>query len=271
MFKAIMILIVNNTGEVFKMKLSFENKVVVVTGGSTGIGEEIAKGFGEAGANVVITYNRNTEQANKVVAEIQSAGGQSMAIKANATSATDVKMLFTKTVEEFGTVDILINNAGGMVKRIPFEDLTEDIWDEVYDLNVKSIFLATKEVVPIMKKNNGGVVINTASVAGRNGGGPGAIHYASAKGAVITLTKGLAKELLPYNIRVNGINPGVISTPFHDKYSPDDVRNHFIKGIPMGREGTPSECVGAVLFLASEHASYVCGEMIEVNGGQLMD
>ena len=130
---------------------------------------------------------------------------RSLAIKANATSATDIKAVFSQTVEQFGGVDILINNAGGMVQRVKFEELTEDVWDEVYDLNVKSIFLATKEVVPIMKKKNGGVIINTASIRPGNGGGPGAIHYASAKGAVLTLTKGLAKELLPYNIRVNGI------------------------------------------------------------------
>lgn len=253
------------------MNLSFENKVVVVTGGSTGIGAEIAKGFADAGAKVVITYYHSPEKANQVVANIQEAGGTSLAIKANATSATDIKAVFSQTVEQFGGVDILINNAGGMVQRVKFEELTEDIWDEVYDLNVKSIFLATKEVVPIMKKKNGGVIINTASIAARNGGGPGAIHYASAKGAVLTLTKGLAKELLPYNIRVNGINPGVISTPFHDKYSTEDVRRGFVQGIPMGREGTPDECVGAVLFLASNAASYICGEIIEVNGGQLMD
>lgn len=253
------------------MNLSFKNKIVVVTGGSTGIGAEIAKDFGHAGAKVVISYYHNSEKANEVVAAIEKNGGEALAIRANATSSAEVKDLFAKTVEQFGRVDILINNAGGMVQRVNFEELTEDIWDEVYDLNVKSIFLATKEVVPIMKKNNGGVIINTASIAGRNGGGPGAIHYASAKGAVITLTKGLAKELLPYNIRVNGINPGVISTPFHEKYSPQAVRDGFVKTIPLGREATPSECSGAVLFLASEQASYICGEIIEINGGQLMD
>lgn len=249
---------------------TFENKVVVVTGGSTGIGAEIAKGFGEAGAKVVITYFHNPDKAKNVVADIEAAGGKAIAIKANAVSGSDVKAAIAKTAEEFGGVDILINNAGGMVKRAPFEDLTEEIWDEAYNLNVKSIYLAVKEALPYMKKN-GGSIINTASVAGRNGGGPGSIHYASAKGAVITLTKGLAKELLPYGIRVNGINPGLIATPFHDKYSPETIRSGFVKGIPMGREANPDECVGAVLFLASEQASYICGEIIEINGGQLMD
>ncbi|WP_243298252.1 SDR family NAD(P)-dependent oxidoreductase [Bacillus litorisediminis] len=253
------------------MNLSFRDKVALVTGGSTGIGAAIAKGFGAAGASVVVHYLTNEEKANQVVSDIQEMGGDAISVKADVTSASDVKKLYAKVLEVYGRVDILINNAGSMVERCPFEELSEEVWDHVYNVNVKSIFLSTQEVVPIMKNQGGGVIINTASVAARNGGGPGAIHYASAKGAVMTLTKGLAKELLPYHIRVNGINPGVISTPFHDKFSPDKVRDQFVKGIPIGREGTPEEIAGAVLFLASDYASYICGEHIEINGGQLMD
>ncbi|MET3698584.1 3-oxoacyl-[acyl-carrier protein] reductase [Bacillus oleivorans] len=253
------------------MNLFFQDKVVLVTGGSTGIGAAIAKGFGAAGAKVAVHYLTNEEKANQVVSSIKEMGADAISVRADMTSASDVKNLYSVILQHYGRVDILINNAGSMVERCPFENLSEEVWDQVYNINVKSIFLSTKEAVPIMKKQGGGVVINTASVAARNGGGPGAIHYASAKGAVMTLTKGLAKELLPYHIRVNGINPGVISTPFHEKFSPDKVRDQFLKGIPMGREGTPEEIAGAVLFLASDYASYICGEHIEINGGQWMD
>lgn len=253
------------------MEFNFTNKVAVVTGASTGIGAEVAKGFGKSGAKVVVHYNRSSEKAEAVVQAIQDAGGEAVAIQADLSSKAGVDQLFAGVIDEYAKVDILFNNAGALIERCQISDLPEELWDKVYDLNVKSVFLCSQKAIPLMKDNGSGVIINTASVAARNGGGGGSVHYASAKGAVLTFTKGLAKELATLNIRVNGINPGVISTPFHDQFTPDEVRKNFVNGIPMGREGTPQECVGTVLFLASEAASYITGEVIEVNGGQLTD
>lgn len=253
------------------MNIRFDGKVVVITGGSTGIGAAVAKQFGFAGANVVVNYNKSEQEAMEVVEIIQKQGGKSIAVQADVSKAADVKQLFSSALDTFGRIDILFNNAGSLLGRGSIEELSEDLWDQVYDLNVKSVFLCSQSVIPIMKEIGGGVIINTASIAGRNGGGGGSVHYASAKGAVITFTKGLAKELSPYGIRVVGINPGVITTPFHDRYTPNQLRQNLKNTIPMGREGTPEECAGAVIFLASSYASYINGEVIEINGAQLTD
>lgn len=253
------------------MEINFHHKVVLITGASTGIGSEFAKGFAAAGAKVVINYLNSKTSAEHLVQEIQEAGGTAIAIKADVTSSSDVKVLFETAIEEFGRIDILINNAGALVKRMPLAELQEETWDQTYNLNVKSVFLCSKEAYPFMKLNGGGSIINISSIAARNGGGPGSLHYASAKGAVLTLNKGMAKEFLAAGIRVNAISPGVISTPFQDKFTPAEIREGFLKGIPMGREGMPGEIVGTAMFLASDYASYICGETIEVNGGQLMD
>jgi NAD(P)-dependent dehydrogenase (short-subunit alcohol dehydrogenase family) len=253
------------------VEINYDNKVVLITGASTGIGAEFAKAFAASGAKVVINYLNSKASADHLVQEIQEAGGTAIAIKADVTSSSDVKTLFETVIEKFEKIDILINNAGALVKRMPFAELQEEVWDQTYNLNVKSVFLCSKEAYPIMKQNGGGSIINITSIAARNGGGPGALHYSSAKGAVLTLTKGMAKEFLPAGIRVNAISPGVISTPFQDKFTPSEIREGFLKGIPMGREGLPAEIVGTAMFLASDFASYICGETIEVNGGQLMD
>ncbi len=253
------------------MNLDFNGKVAVVTGASTGIGAETAKEFGLAGAKVIVNFKRSEQAAQEVVETIKQAGGEAIAVQADVAVASEVKRLFKKADDEFGGIDILFNNAGALLERCTIEEMTEDLWDEVYNVNVKSVFLCTKYVTPYMKQRGGGSIINTASIAGRNGGGGGSVHYASAKGAVLTFTKGMAKELLEHNIRVNGINPGVITTPFHDQFTKPELREKLVGGIPMGREGTPLECAGAVLFLASDQASYICGEIIEINGGQLMD
>jgi 3-oxoacyl-[acyl-carrier protein] reductase len=164
----------------------------------------------------------------------------------------------------------LMNNAGSLIKRTKFEDLDEELWDRVMDVNLKSVYLVTKAVLPLMKEQGKGKIINVTSVAARNGGGIGALAYAASKGGVSTLTRGLAKELVQYHILVNAIAPGVITTPFHDRFSTPEMRKNMISQIPLGREGTPDETIGAALFLASSYADYITGEIIEVNGGQLM-
>lgn len=253
------------------MYTDLKGKVVLVTGASTGIGQEVAKKFAQQQAKVVVNYFSNEQKAQDLVKSIEEHGGEAIAIRADVSNRDSVNELIEKTVQHFGHLDVLINNAGSMVSRVPFEQLTEEIWNNVYDVNVKSIYYVTQAALPHLKQSVNASIVNVASVAGRNGGGTGAIHYASAKGAVITLTKGMAKEFIPYGIRVNGVNPGVIGTPFHDKFSPTSVREGFINSIPVGREGTPAEVANIITFLATQEASYLYGEIVEINGGQLLD
>lgn len=250
---------------------SLENKVVLITGASSGIGAEVAKKIAQQKAKVIVNYHSSKAKAEALVAEITAGGGQAIAIQADVSDRKAVDELVQQSVDTYGTIDVLINNAGSMVQRIPFEELTDDTWNYVYDVNVKSVFYVTQSALPYLKLSKDAAIVNVASVAGRNGGGPGSIHYASAKGAVLTLTKGLAKELIPFGIRVNGVNPGLIGTPFHDKFSSPQIRESLVKGIPLGREGTPAEVANIIAFLASSESSYVYGEVIEINGAQLLD
>jgi 3-oxoacyl-[acyl-carrier protein] reductase len=172
--------------------------------------------------------------------------------------------------DHYGRVDILVNNAGSMVERATLAEMTEGVWDRVMDVNLKSVYLCSQAVLPLMKRQGRGRIVNMTSIAARNGGGPGSVAYATAKGGVSTLTRAMAKELVSENILVNGVAPGVITTPFHDRFTPPDVRENLKNTIPMGREGTPAETAGVVAFLVSPAADYLVGEIIEVNGGQLM-
>jgi 3-oxoacyl-[acyl-carrier protein] reductase len=165
---------------------------------------------------------------------------------------------------------VLVNNAGSLVERQRLAQITEKRWDEIMDLNLKSVMLCSQMVAPSMIERRHGAIINIVSIAGRNGGGPGAMAYASAKGGLIAFTKGLAKELAPSGVRVNAVSPGVIDTPFHEVFSTPEMIRNFVAGIPLGRVGTATECATVIAFLASEAASYIVGETIEVNGGQLM-
>jgi NAD(P)-dependent dehydrogenase (short-subunit alcohol dehydrogenase family) len=174
------------------------------------------------------------------------------------------------SVQAFGPIDILVNNAGSLVERQRLAQITEERWDEIMNLNLKSAMLFSQMVAPSMIERRTGAIINLVSIAGRNGGGPGATAYATAKGALITMTKGMARELAPMGVRVNAVSPGVIDTPFHEVFSTPEMIKNFVAGIPMGRVGTSMECATTIAFLASDAASYIAGETIEVNGGQLM-
>ncbi len=174
-------------------------------------------------------------------------------------------------MQALGGLDVLINNAGGLVQRVPIADATDEFFDAVMDLNVRSVVMATSAAIPHLKRAGGGSIVNVTSIAARNGGGNGAVMYASAKGFVSTFTRGLAKELAGDNIRVNAVSPGVIVTPFHDRYSTPAMLETFRRGIPMGRLGNADECSGAFLFLAAPSLSgYMTGQILEVNGGQFM-
>lgn len=253
------------------MDLRFDGKVVMITGASKGIGRAMAKGFADSGAKVVINYNSSQAEAESLLEDIHKNGGEAIIVQADVSKKEDVDRLFDQALDAYGRIDVLVNNAGALLQRASIEEYAEEMWDRVYAVNVKSAFLCSQKVIPIMKKQGGGKIINLSSQAARNGGGSGSVPYASAKGAVLTFTKGLAKELAPHNILVNAIAPGVIATPFHDEYTPPELRKKITANIPLGREGTPEECVGATLLLASSAADYITGETIEVNGGNLMD
>lgn len=250
---------------------SFDGQVVWVTGSSTGIGRAAAIAFAEHGADVVVHCNSSEKEANEVVAEIERIGKKALLVKGDVSKKDDVENMVAKIKETFGRIDVLMNNAGSMIKRARLEELDEALFYRIIDVNLKSVYLVTKAVVPLMKAQGKGRIINVTSIAARNGGGQGSIAYATAKGGVSTLTRALAKDLVEYNILVNGIAPGIIATPFHDRFTPEPIREKQVLNIPLGREGTPEETVGAALFLASNYADYITGEIIEVNGGQLMD
>jgi len=224
----------------------------------------------EQGCRVVVHYNRSEDEAREVVEEITSSGGEAALVGGDVSDSGEVRRMVAKIEDRYGRLDILVNNAGSLIERRSLSEMTEDLWDMVMAVNLKSVYLCSQAVLPMMKRQGGGKVINMTSVAARNGGGPGSVAYAAAKGGVSTLTRAMAKELVSEGILVNGIAPGVITTPFHDRFTPPEVRETITSSIPIGREGTPEEVAGAVIFLASPAADYLVGEIIEVNGGQLM-
>jgi len=254
------------------MDIRFDGQVAIVTGASLGIGKATALEFAKSGASVVVNYFQSKDSAEEIVEKIKTDGGKAVAVQADVSKSEDVHRLFKTTQDTFGErVDILVNNAGSLIARRSIQEMADELWDETMDLNVKSVYLCSHAIIPIMKKYNYGRIINISSIAARNGGGVGATHYSSAKAAVLTFTKGLAKELAKTGIMVNGVAPGVITTPFHDKFSTKEIRDNFKKAIPLGREGTAEEIAYVILFLASEFSSYMIGETIEVNGGLWMD
>jgi len=246
-----------------------KGKVILVTGASTGIGAACAKAFGALGCKVVVHYNSSMSAAMDVAEAVEQAGGEALVVQGDLRRSSECERVVTETAKRFQRIDLLINNAGALVKRVPITDVSDEIFDDIVGLNVRSMLMCTKYAVPHMTK--GSSIINLTSIAARNGGGPGASLYAGSKGFVSTATKSLAKELAGQQIRVNAVAPGVITTPFHDKFSTPAQLEAMRLTIPMARLGTADECVGAFIYLASERlSSYVTGQIIEVNGGQYM-
>ena len=245
-------------------------KAVLITGASTGIGAALAREFAAQGAKVALHYNSSKDAATALADEIAANGGTVMLVQGDYSKSEDIIKSVEEAATGFGHLDGLINNAGGMVKRIPYEDVTDEDYDQIMDLNARSVLVASKAAIPHMK-DKGGFIINTTSIAARNGASGGAGLYGSSKAFVSNVTRGMAKELIGNGIRVNGVAPGVITTPFHERYSTQAQMDMMLATVPQGRLGVAEDCVGAYLFLASAALSgYIIGQVIEVNGGQLM-
>lgn len=248
-----------------------DGKAVLITGASTGIGAAAAKALAANGAKVAVHYNQSEDAARAVRDAIARAGGTAVLIQGDVSEATVPERLVGEAIDRLGGLDLLINNAGGMLGRVPFLDWDDEQIDRVFNVNCRQLISASQAAVRHFLGQGHGNIINTTSIAGRHGGGPGSQLYAAAKGFVSTLTRGLAKEYANQGIRVNALSPGVIDTPFHERYTNAEQMAAMAATIPMGRIATPEECAGTLVYLASDRMSgYVTGQVIEVNGGQLM-
>lgn len=245
--------------------MTLQGKSAIVTGAGRDIGRACAMKLASMGAAVALNYHSSSEGADSAVEEIKAAGGKAFAMQGDLMSEADVEALVDKTASEFGSIDILVNNAGGLVGRKKIAEMDTAHFNTVMDLNFTSTFYMVRAA---LKHMTSGAIVNIASQAGRDGGGPGASIYAASKGAVLTFSRGLAKELGP-NIRVNGICPGMIDTDFHNIFTKPEVRTMVAGNTPLKREGVPDDVANLVGYLASDDAAFITGTNIDINGGTL--
>jgi len=250
--------------------MRFEGKVALVTGASSGIGAATAIALAREGAAVGVNYLGNEAGARGVVSEIQAIGGKALAIRADVGKKPEVGMMVKRVVEELGGLHILVNNAGTLIARSTIADLPEEVWDRVIEVNLKGTFLCCQAAIPYLVRNRWGRIINIASAGARSGGGGASVHYHTAKGGVLSFTKGLARELGPHGITVNAIAPGITETPFLARFSSPESTAKRVKELPIPRVGRPEEIAAAVVFLASEEAGYLTGATLDINGGLVM-
>ncbi|MBM3745741.1 MAG: SDR family oxidoreductase [Acidobacteria bacterium] len=248
----------------------FTGKTALVTGASRGIGAAAAIALARAGAGrIVVHYNRFREGAEATLAEVRAAGAQAEALGGDLGEAEGIRSFLSELAAAAPEVDILINNAGSLVQRARLLEGSEDLFDRVMNLNFKSAWAITRAVAPAMMRKRSGIIVNISSIAARNGGGPGASVYAAAKAAVMTITKGWARELAPHGIRVNGVSPGTVDNYFHQQFSNRHILDSVVAQTPAGRLATNEDVADVIVFLCSEAARYVHAQTIEVNGGML--
>jgi 3-oxoacyl-[acyl-carrier protein] reductase len=244
----------------------FQNKLAVVFGGGRDIGGAVAIELARRGAQVALSYHGSNP--DKVVAAITALGHKPYPQRVDALDMSAVRAFAVSSADQAGKkIDVLVNVVGGLVARKRMEEMDDSFWDQVMTLNLKSIFAMTQAALPLM--NDGAAIVNVSSQAGRDGGGPGGIAYGASKGALMSMTRGLAKELGPRRIRVNAVCPGMIATRFHDEFTKPEVRQRVAGMTPLGREGKAEEVADLVVYLASDAASFVNGANVDINGGIL--
>jgi 3-oxoacyl-[acyl-carrier protein] reductase len=242
--------------------------VALVTGGGAGIGRACALLLGKRGARVAVHYRKSRDGAESVVAALTESGADARAFQGDLTKSAEVDALVESVTASFGAIDILVNNTGDLIERKPLLEMSEALFHAVMDVNVTTAFLMCRAVGPGMAARKRGTIVNMSSLAAWNGGGPGAGAYAASKGAIVSFTKALAKELAPHGVRVNCVAPGLIGdTAFHGRFTPPAAFESATKNVLLGRAGTPEEVATVVAFLASSDSSYLTGETIEINGG----
>ncbi|MDY0095620.1 MAG: SDR family NAD(P)-dependent oxidoreductase [Candidatus Vecturithrix sp.] len=250
----------------YETYFGLQNKRAVVTGAGRGIGRAVAEAFAAVGAEVLVHYHSSEKSAQEVVETIQANGGNAWAAKADLTNSAQVKALFQQVEERWGALDILVNNAGDLLQRSTIENFSDELLDRVVKLNIYTAIYASREAIPLLKKGKRASIVSVGSIAGHNGGLNGATVYAATKGAIHTFTRGLAKELAP-QIRVNAIAPGVIMTDFHRRHSTEQSLEVIAGNTPLKRLGQAEDMAAAVVFLCSEGAAFMTGEILELNGG----
>ena len=244
----------------------FQNKLAVVFGGGRDIGGAVAIELARRGAQVALSYHGSNP--DKVVAAITALGHKPYSQRVDALDMSAVRAFAVSSADQAGKkIDVLVNVVGGLVARKRMEEMDDSFWDQIMTLNLKSIFAMTQAALPLM--NDGAAIVNVSSQAGRDGGGPGGIAYGASKGALMSMTRGLAKELGPRRIRVNAVCPGMIATRFHDEFTKPEVRQRVAAMTPLGREGKAQEVADLVVYLASDAASFVNGTNVDINGGIL--
>ncbi|RPI22678.1 MAG: SDR family oxidoreductase [Acidobacteria bacterium] len=248
----------------------FRDKTVLITGASNGIGAETAALFGEAGARVIVHYNKAADQAATVLSRVRESGGDGQVLQGDLTTMAGCRELISQIRGTGRSIDILVNNAGSLIKRTPILQFTQELWDQVMTLNLTSAFFLSQAVLPGMVEKKRGVIVNVGSIAGRNGGGMGASAYSIAKAAISTMTRSFAKEFSPHGIRVNCVSPGTIDTNYHRTFSTQAMLDSIAAATPMGRLGTAREVAEVILFLCSCRSNFIQGQTIEVNGGFMM-
>jgi len=250
---------------------SLEDKIALITGGGSGIGRAIVEEIAINGASVFIHYNTSRGPAKELADKIRENGGKAYTLGADLTREEEIKTLMGKIAKDPGKLDILVNNAGTFHERTPLEDMTIDFFREVSTLNLESMLLVIREAVPLMKNIGEASIVNLSSEAGRMGGNAGSLAYSTVKGAILTMTRGLARELAPYSIRVNAVAPGMIlGTKIHATRTSDKLKKEVISKIPLERAGTCEDVARAVAFLASEYNGFITGATLDINGGIYM-